>query len=158
MKISKKGASVPSITYDEALDVALCYGWIDGQKKTLGEQHYIQKFTPRRKNSMWSKRNVDKVDALINAGRMKPSGQAEIIVAQADGRWQNAYSSSSTAQVPVAFQVALDGNDKARRFFDALNKTQRYSFLWRIMTTKRFETRKRKIAQFVDLLAEGKTL
>lgn len=158
VQIAKKNSNIPSVTYDEALDIALCFGWIDGQRKSYDERHFVQRFTPRRKKSLWSKRNVDKVAKLTEAGRMQQSGQVEIDTAKADGRWDRAYSSASVMEVPLDFQTALEVNEKARKFFDALNKTQRYSFLWRIETTKRPETRKRKIGQFVDLLAEHKTL
>lgn len=158
LKISKKNAEKPTVTYDQALDIALCFGWIDGQRKAFDEQHFIQRFTPRRKNSLWSKRNVDKIAALTEAERMRPAGQAEVNAAKADGRWDRAYSSASTMEMPSDFAEALHRNEEANKFFDALNKTQRYAFLWRIETTKRPETRKRKIDQFVDLLAEHKTL
>ncbi|WYZ44555.1 hypothetical protein EsH8_VII_000991 [Colletotrichum jinshuiense] len=158
LQISKKNSGIPTVSYDEALDVALCYGWIDGQRKTHDEQYFIQRFTPRRKNSLWSKRNVGKVAALIEQKRMTPPGQAEIDAAKADGRWDRAYSSASTMEVPLDFQQALAGNPKASKFFEALNKTQRYAFLWRIETTKRPETRKRKIGEYVDLLAQHKPL
>jgi uncharacterized protein YdeI (YjbR/CyaY-like superfamily) len=158
LKISKKGAGVPSVTYDEAINGAICFGWIDGQRKSHDEQHFLQKFTPRRKNSMWSKRNVDKVEVLTKAGRIRGPGQAEIDAAKADGRWEKAYSSSSTMQVADDFQAALDRNQKARAFFEALNRTQRYSFLWRIETAKRSETRRRRIEQYIDLLKQHKTL
>lgn len=158
LKISKKGSGIASVTYDEALDTALCFGWIDGQKKTHDAHHFIQRFTPRRKKSMWSQRNVDKVAVLIEAGRMRQAGHAEIEAAKADGRWAKAYSSSSVMEVPADFQAALDGNRKARTFFEGLGKTKRYSFLWRLATTKREETRRKKIEQFVQLLGEGKTL
>lgn len=158
LKISKKGSGIASVTYDEALDAALCFGWIDGHRKSHDEQHFIQRFTPRRKNSLWSRRNVDKVATLAESGRMRSPGQAEVDAAKADGRWERAYAGSSSIQVPSDFQTALDGNKSARTFFDALGKTQRYSFLWRIETTKRPETRQRKILQFVELLAACKTL
>lgn len=158
MKISKKGSSVTSVSYDEALDVALCFGWIDGQKKSYDDQYFLQKFTPRRKGSVWSKRNVEKVTSLIESGLMRPSGQAKIDAAQADGRWQQAYAGSSTIGVPEDFQTALDHNTAARTFFESLNKRQRYSFLWRIETAKRAETRQRRIQQFVELLSDQKTL
>ncbi|KAK4099001.1 hypothetical protein N658DRAFT_202819 [Parathielavia hyrcaniae] len=158
LKISKKGSGVVSVTYEEALDVALCFGWIDGQRKSHDERHFIQRFTPRRKNSMWSKRNVDKVAVLIAAGRMRPTGQAEIDAAKADGRWEKAYSLSSMMEVPDDFQAALDRNKKARTFFESLGKTKRYSFLWRIAAAKREETRRRNIDKFVGILAERKTL
>ncbi|KAK4034446.1 hypothetical protein C8A01DRAFT_49158 [Parachaetomium inaequale] len=158
LKISKKGSSVASVTYEEALDTALCFGWIDGQKKGHDADHFIQRFTPRRKRSMWSKRNVAKVAVLIEAGRMRQAGQAEIDAAKADGRWEKAYSSPSVMEVPDDFQAALDRNKKAKTFFEGLGKTKRYAFLWRIATTKREETRQKKIGQFVGLLAEGKAL
>ena len=158
LKMSKKGAATPTLTYEQALDVALCYGWIDGQRKSHDDQHFLQRFTPRRKTSSWSKRNVDKVAVLIEAGRMQPAGQAEIDAAKADGRWSRAYAGSSMIQVPEDFRTALARDKKASKFFDALNKTQRYAFLWRIETAKRPETRQRRIVQFVELLAEHKTL
>ena len=158
LKMSKKASGIASVTYDEALDSALCWGWIDGQRKTHDENHYVQRFTPRRKNSMWSQRNVAKVAVLIDAGRMRLPGHAEIDAAKADGRWARAYSSSSAIEVPPDFQAALDASTRAQTFFDGLGKTKRYAFLWRITTAKRDETRKKKIAQFVQLLAEGKTL
>jgi uncharacterized protein YdeI (YjbR/CyaY-like superfamily) len=158
LKISKKGAPTTSVTYAEALEVALCFGWIDGQKKSHDEHHFLQKFTPRRKRSMWSKRNVELVDGLVRAGRMRPSGQAEVDAARADGRWEQAYASSSTIEVPDDFRKALSKSPAAESFFATLSKSQRYSFLWRIQTAKRAETRERRIREYVDLLAEKKTL
>ncbi|KAK3368773.1 bacteriocin-protection, YdeI or OmpD-associated-domain-containing protein [Podospora didyma] len=158
LKLSKKASGIVSVTYDEAIDAALCFGWIDGQRKSHDEQHFLQRFTPRRGGSMWSKRNVEKVGVLIEAGRMRPPGQAEINAAKADGRWDRAYSSSSVMQVPADFQKALDKNKKAGAYFDTLNKSKRYSFLWRIETAKRAETRQRRIDQFIGLLAKHKTL
>jgi len=158
LKISKKGSGIVSVSYDEALDAALCFGWIDGQKKTHDAEHFIQRFTPRRKKSMWSQRNVAKVAVLIEAGRMRPAGQAEIDAAKEDGRWERAYAASSAIEVPADFQAALDGNRRARTFFEGLGKTKRYPFLFRVTTAKREETRKRNIERFVELLAEGKTL
>ncbi|KAK4140939.1 uncharacterized protein C8A04DRAFT_39474 [Dichotomopilus funicola] len=158
LKISKKSSGIASVTYDEALDTALCYGWIDGQKKGLDADHFVQRFTPRRKNSLWSKRNVGKVAVLIDAGRMRESGQAEIDAAKADGRWEKAYAPPSTMEVPPDFQAALNRSKKAKTFFEGLGKSKRYAFLWRIETVKREETRKKKVEQFVALLAEGKTL
>ncbi|KAK4243474.1 bacteriocin-protection, YdeI or OmpD-associated-domain-containing protein [Corynascus novoguineensis] len=158
LKISKKGSSVVSVTYEEALDTALCFGWIDGQKKSHDADHYIQRFTPRRKGSVWSQRNVAKVAVLIEAGRMRGAGLAEVEAAKADGRWEKAYASSSAIQVPDDFQAALDRNPKAKTFFEGLGKTKRYPFLWRITTAKREETRKKKIEQFITILARGETL
>ncbi|KAH6635993.1 hypothetical protein F5144DRAFT_591292 [Chaetomium tenue] len=158
LKISKKGSAIASVTYDEALDTALCFGWIDGQKKSHDVDHFLQRFTPRRKRSMWSQRNCAKVAVLVETGRMRPAGQAEIDAAKADGRWEKAYFSSSLMEVPDDFQAALGRNKKAKTFFEGLGKTKRYAFLWRIATVKREETRKKKIEQFVGLLSEGKTL
>lgn len=158
LKISKKGSGVASVTYDEALDTALCFGWIDGQRKSHDTGHFLQRFTPRRKKSIWSKRNVDKVGELIAAGRMRDAGQLEIDAAKADGRWEKAYSSASVIQVPADFQAALDRNKKAKTFFEGLGKTKRYPFLWRIETAKRDDTRRKRIEQFVELLAKGQTL
>ncbi|KAM0284877.1 hypothetical protein ACHAQH_001798 [Verticillium albo-atrum] len=158
LQIAKKTAPVPTVTYDQALDAALCYGWIDGQRKTHDDEHFLQRFTPRRKKSMWSKRNVDKVAVLTEEGRMREPGQVEIDAAKADGRWERAYAGASNIQVPADFQVALDKNKEARSFFEALKKTQRYQFLWRIETTRRPETRRRKIDEYVALLADHKPL
>ncbi|SCV41812.1 uncharacterized protein FFB14_07558 [Fusarium fujikuroi] len=158
LKIAKKTSPIPSITYDQALDTALCYGWIDGQRKSHDASHFIQRFTPRRKKSLWSQRNVNKVADLIAAGRMTPAGQAEVDAAMEDGRWEKAYSSSSNAIVPEDFQNALEGNEAAGEFWAGLNRTKRYSFLWRLETAKRPETRRKRIEQFVELLAAGKTV
>lgn len=158
LKISKKGSATASVSYDEALDAALCFGWIDGQRKSHDDQHFLQRFTPRRKNSLWSQRNVAKVGVLIESGRVRAPGHAEIDAAKADGRWQRAYASSSNVQVPDDFRAALDASRAARTFFDSLGRSQRYSFLWRIETAKRPDTRSRRVAQFVQLLAEQKTL
>lgn len=158
VKIGKKNSGIASISYDEVIDAGLCFGWIDGQRKSHDEQYFLQRFTPRRKNSMWSKRNVDKVEVLTQAGRMRPAGQAEVDAARTDGRWARAYASSSNIEIPADFQEALEGSEVARNFFETLNKTQRYSFLWRIETARRPETRQRRIRQFVDLLAERKTI
>jgi len=158
LKIAKKGCAVPSVSYDEAVDTALCYGWIDGQRKAHDETHFLQRFTPRRKASVWSKRNVEKVAALVAVGRMRPAGQAEVEAAKADGRWEKAYAGSSSIEVPDDFQAALDRNKRAKKFFDGLGRTKRFSFLWRIGTAKRAETRKKRIDEYVTLLAQQKTL
>ncbi|KAF5685662.1 hypothetical protein FDENT_6133 [Fusarium denticulatum] len=158
LKIAKKNSPIPSITYDQALDTALCYGWIDGQRKSLDATHFIQRFTPRRKKSLWSQRNVTKVAVLTEAGRMTPAGQAEVDAAREDGRWEKAYSSSSSAIVPEDFGNAIEENEAAGEFWRGLNKTKRYGFLWRLETAKRPETRRKRIEQFVDLLAAGKTV
>ncbi|KAK4206483.1 bacteriocin-protection, YdeI or OmpD-associated-domain-containing protein [Rhypophila decipiens] len=158
LKISKKASGISSVTYEEALNTALCYGWIDGQKKSHDASHFLQKFTPRRKNSTWSKRNVGKIAELITAGRMQPGGLKEVDAAKADGRWERAYSSPSNIQVPEGFQAALEGNKEAKSFFEGLNKSKRYMILLRIEMVKRAETRRRKIEEFVGMLADHKTL
>ncbi|KAK4649988.1 hypothetical protein QC762_703410 [Podospora pseudocomata] len=158
LKISKKNSNIPSISYDEAIDCALCYGWIDGQRKALDSLYFLQRFTPRRKNSMWSKRNVQKVAALTLAGRMEEAGLAEVKRAQEDGRWDRAYDGASMMEMPEDFGAALAGNDKAKGFWEGLGKTKRYTFLMKLVTTKRAETRTKKIGEFVALLEEGKTL
>ncbi|KAM7196583.1 Bacteriocin-protection, YdeI or OmpD-Associated domain containing protein [Rhypophila sp. PSN 637] len=158
LKISKKASGIASVTYDEALNTALCYGWIDGQKKSHDGSHFLQRFTPRRKNSTWSKRNVGKIAELIQAGRMQPGGLREVDAAKADGRWERAYSSPSNITVPEDFQAALEGNKEAKRFFEGLNKSKRYMILLRIEMVKRPETRRRKIEEFVSMLADQKTL
>ncbi|CAG7565818.1 unnamed protein product [Fusarium equiseti] len=158
LKIAKKSSPTPSITYDQALDLALCHGWIDGQRKALDATHFIQRFTPRRKGSLWSQRNVKKVATLIEEGKMTSAGLAEVEKAKEDGRWERAYSSSSNAAVPPDFQKALDENQAAGAFFEGLGKTKRYAFIQRLETAKRPETRSKRIDQFIDLLASGKTL
>jgi uncharacterized protein YdeI (YjbR/CyaY-like superfamily) len=158
LRLSKKNSGLASVTYDEALNAALCYGWIDGQKKSYDDKCFLQRFTPRRKASIWSKRNVNKVAELIASGRMRPPGQTEIDAAKADGRWERAYSGSSTAEVPPDFQAAMDADGHAAEFFKAINRSQRYSFLFRLETAKRPDTRQKRIEQFVKLLADEKCL
>ena len=158
LKFAKKDTGIQSVVYAEALDVALCHGWIDGQAKRLDEEHYLQRFTPRRRRSRWSKRNRSKAEKLISEGRMRPAGLAEVERARADGRWDEAYDSPTTATVPDDFAAALAARPEARAFFDSLGNTKRYSFLYRVNDAKRPETRAKRIAEYVDLLAEGKTL
>ncbi len=156
LKIGKKASGLPSVTYAEALDSALCYGWIDGQKRSYDEQYFLQKFTPRRAKSIWSKVNVDKVATLAEAGRMKPAGLAAIAAAKADGRWDQAYDSSRTSTVPADFQEALNGHPKARDFFATLNKTNVYAVLWRVQTATTPEARRKRIDKLIMMLDEGK--
>jgi uncharacterized protein YdeI (YjbR/CyaY-like superfamily) len=156
LKIAKKSSGVPSMSYMEALDVALCYGWIDGQGKLYNEAYYLRKFTPRRPKSMWSKVNVKKVEALIEAGRMRQPGLKEIEAAKADGRWDVAYESQKNATVPQDFTAALDQNERAKSFFESLNKTSRYAFIWRITTAKNQEQRRSRIQKCVAMLQEEK--
>jgi uncharacterized protein YdeI (YjbR/CyaY-like superfamily) len=158
LRIAKKGADAPSVTYAEAVEIALCWGWIDGQKKGLDDQHFLQRFTPRRARSIWSKINVDKVAALVEAGRMQPAGQAQVDAAKADGRWAKAYDGARTSRVPDDLQAALDANDAARAFFATINAGNRYAVLWRVQTAVKPETRARRIAQLVDMLARGEVV
>ena len=158
LKIAKKAAGIATVTYLEALDVALCYGWIDGQKGSFDEQYFLQKFTPRRPKSIWSKINVEKVEGLIASGEMKPAGLKAVEAAKQDGRWDAAYSSQKNIVVPPDFQSALEKNKKAKAFFETLTGSRRYSFLFRIETAKKAETREKRIRQFVEMLAKGETL
>ncbi|UKZ76783.1 hypothetical protein TrVFT333_004493 [Trichoderma virens FT-333] len=160
LRFSKKSiiAKVPSISYLEAVDTSLCHGWIDGQRKRLDENFFLQRFTPRRPRSLWSRRNVQRVEMLTAEGRMKPAGIAAVDAAKEDGRWEKAYAGPATMEVPEDFEDALAENEMAKMTFHGLSKSQRYSFLWRIHTAKKIETRERRIREFVDLLAEGKGL
>ena len=158
LKISKRGATEPSMTYDEALDIALCYGWIDGQKATFDDEYWLQRFTPRRPGSKWSQRNRSKATDLIAQGRMQPAGLSAVEAAKADGRWDAAYASPSTATVPDDLQRALETNPAARAFFETLDRQNRYAILYRIQDAKKPETRAQRITKFVALLAEGKKL
>lgn len=158
MKIAKKGAPEASVQYPEALDAALCFGWIDGQKKSLDEQYWLQKFTPRAKRSIWSKVNRDKVAALIEAGRMQPAGLAEIERAKADGRWEAAYDAWSSAEVPADLAAALAASAKAAATFAKLNSHNRYAILFRTHQAKRADTRARRIADFVAMLERDQVI
>ena len=158
LKFAKKASGLRSVVYAEALEIALCHGWIDGQTKRLDDDHYLQRFTPRRPRSKWSKRNRGKAERLIAEGRMRPAGLQEVERARSDGRWVEAYDSSTTETVPEDFQRALDAEPAAGDFFASLGPTKRYSFLYRIEDAKRPETRAKRVAEYVELLAEGKTL
>ena len=158
LKIAKKGSDVASVDYPQALEVALCYGWIDGQKKGLDETHWLQRFTPRRVRSIWSKVNRAKAEALVEAGEMQPAGLAEMERAKADGRWAAAYDGQRTSAVPDDLAAALAGNAVAGEFFATLDSTNRYAILHRLQTAKKPETRARRLAQFVEMLGERRTL
>lgn len=158
LKIAKRCADEASVTYLEAVEIALCWGWIDGQKKGLDEQHFLQRFTPRRARSVWSKVNVDKVAALIQAGRMQAPGLAQVEAAKADGRWARAYDGARTSTVPEDLIAAFDAAPAAKSFFSTLNASNRYAILWRIQTAVKAETRARRIAQLVEMLARGETV
>jgi uncharacterized protein YdeI (YjbR/CyaY-like superfamily) len=157
LQIAKKATGIPTVTYAEAVEVALCYGWIDGQKASHDADYFLQRFTPRRPRSKWSKINVDKVAELAKAGRMRPAGVAEVEAAKADGRWEAAYGSMATIAVPDDLQAALDANPAARDFFATISRTNRYAVLYRIHDAKRPETRAKRIAMIVEMLAEGRT-
>ncbi len=158
LRIAKRGADQPTVSYAEALESALCHGWIDGQKKAASEHYWLQRFTPRTARSIWSQVNKAKAEALIAAGRMQPAGLREVERARRDGRWDRAYASASKATVPDDLQQALDANPTANAFFATLNSQNRYAILFRIQNVKKAETRARKIAQYVDMLARGETL
>jgi uncharacterized protein YdeI (YjbR/CyaY-like superfamily) len=158
LRLAKAAAELQSINHAEALDVALCYGWIDGQAKSYDSDSWVQKFTPRGKRSVWSKRNQENVQRLIASGDMRPAGLAAIETAKADGRWQRAYDSPSNATVPEDFQAELDRNRKAKRFFETLKANNRYAILHRIQTAVKPETRARRIAQFIAMLERNETI
>ena len=145
------------MTHPEALEEALCYGWIDGQRAPHDDTYFLQRFTPRRPRSKWSQINRDKATKLIEEGRMKPAGLAEVEAARLDGRWDAAYPPQSSLDVPEDFQRALDESPAAKEFFATLRGVRRYSFIYRITDAKRPETRARRIREFVAMLAEGRT-
>jgi uncharacterized protein YdeI (YjbR/CyaY-like superfamily) len=152
LRLAKKGAGLQSVTYAEALEVALCHGWIDGQKKAYDDSSWLQKFTPRGPSSIWSKVNREKAEALIRDGRMKPAGLQAMERAKSNGRWDAAYDSAGAATVPDDLQAALDRNPKAKAFFATLTGNNRYAILFRTQTAKKAETRARRIQQFVEML------
>ena len=158
MRIAKKNGGLTSVSYAEALDVALCHGWIDGQKRPLDEASWLQRFTPRGPRSMWSTINKAKVKTLIESGRMRPSGLAAIESAKADGRWDAAYGPSSTAEVPPELQAALDRSPKAKAFFETLRGANRYALIYRVHTAKKPETKAKRVADFIARLERGETI
>lgn len=158
LKIAKKDQGVVSVSYPEALDVALCHGWIDGLKRSCDAQYFLQRFTPRRPRSVWSKINIGKVEALIAAGRMRAGGMREVEAAQADGRWQAAYDSARNIEVPDDLAAAFKKNAKARKFFEQIDRTNRYAVLWRIQTAKKPETRAARIEKLVAMLERGEKI
>ena len=158
LMITKQGKGPPSVTYAEALDLALAWGWIDGHKRAHDERAWLQRFTPRRPRSTWSKINRDKAEALIRAGKMQPPGLREVERAKQDGRWAAAYDSARTSQVPDDLARALAGNKAAAVFFETLDGANRYAILYRVQTAKKPETRAARIARFVAMLANHETL
>ena len=158
LKLAKKDSGIASVTYDEALEAALCYGWIDGQKKGFDDKYWLQKFTPRGPKSIWSKINTVKAEKLIASGEMKPAGLKAIELAKQDGRWEAAYESQKNISVPEDFESELNQNKKAKAFFATLNSVNRYAILFRIQTAKKAEARVRRIQQFVEMLERGEKL
>ena len=158
LKIAKKNSRLKSVSYDEALETALCYGWIDGQKQADDESFWLQKFTPRGAKSAWSKINRTKVEQLIERGLVKPAGLQVVASAKQDGRWDGAYDSARRASVPKDFQLALNRNAQAKAFFETLKGANRYAILYRIQTAKKAETRAKRIQQFIEMLEKNKTI
>lgn len=158
VKIAKKDSGVPSVHYPEVLDTAICFGWIDAVRRPLDETYFLQRFTRRRPRSKWSQVNRTKAQALIAAGRMRPAGHAEVQAAQANGRWDAAYPPQSQVSVPEDFQKALDAEPAAGEFFATLKGQRRYAFLYRLHNVKTQSARDRRIASYIELLREGKTL
>jgi uncharacterized protein YdeI (YjbR/CyaY-like superfamily) len=158
VKLAKKGSGLESISRADALEVALCYGWIDGQADSFDDDHWLQRFTPRTPRSKWSRINREKAMELIETGAMKPAGLREVERAKADGRWAAAYEPPSTAAIPDDLQGELAKSDRAREFFDTLDSRNRYAILHRIQDAKRPETRARRIAKYVAMLNDGKKI
>jgi uncharacterized protein YdeI (YjbR/CyaY-like superfamily) len=158
LRLAKKGASLRSLTYGEALEVALCYGWIDGQKRGESEQAWLQRFLARSPNSVWSKINREKAVALIASGRMKAAGFEAVEAAKKAGRWDAAYDSPKAATVPEDFRAALSARQQARAFFQSLDAANRYAMLFRIQTVKKVETRARKIREFIEMLERNEKI
>ena len=158
LKLAKKGSGIDTVTYAEAVEVALCYGWIDGQVRKFDESYWLQRFTPRRTRSKWSKINRQRAIELIEKGEMKPAGLREVERARADGRWDAAYDAQSTAQVPEDLRRELEKDEAAREFFARLNSANRYAILYQIQDAKKPETRARRIAKYVAMLSEGKKI
>ena len=158
LKIGKKGSPEPSVTYAEALDVALCWGWIDGLKKSFDSAAFLQRFTPRQPKSIWSQVNRDHVARLVSAGRMTPHGQRHVDAAKADGRWDAAYASGSAMTMPEDLLAAINANPLAAQTFAGLNKTNRYALAFRVQGVKTAATRAKKIASYVEMLARGETI
>ena len=158
LKLAKKGTGITSVSYAEAVESALCYGWIDGQSASFDAQYWLQKFTPRRPKSIWSKVNRDKATALLAEGRMQPAGIRQMELAKADGRWDAAYDGQSTMTVPDDLQSELDKNQQAQDFFNTLDSRNRYAILFRIQTAKKPETRSARIQKFIEMLSKNEKI
>jgi uncharacterized protein YdeI (YjbR/CyaY-like superfamily) len=158
LKLAKKGVEPPSVTYAEALELALCFGWIDSQKRGHDDRHFLQRFTPRRPRGRWSKINREKAEALIASGAMRPTGLAEVAAAKGDGRWEAAYAGARTIEVPDDLRRELDASPAARESFEALDGANRYAILYRLEEAKRPETRRRRLQKFVTMLERGEKI
>jgi uncharacterized protein YdeI (YjbR/CyaY-like superfamily) len=158
VEIAKKGTGIDSVRYPEVLEIVLCFGWIDGRREALDEQRYLQRFTPRRRRSRWSKINRDAAERLIAEGRMRPAGLAEVERARADGRWEAAYEGQSRITIPDDLARELDARPDAKAFFEGLSSQNRYAILYRLQEAKRPETRARRLAKFVAMLEAGETI
>jgi uncharacterized protein YdeI (YjbR/CyaY-like superfamily) len=158
LKIAKKGAPEPSVTYAEALELALCFGWIDSQKRGHDDTHFLQRFTPRRPRGRWSKINREKAEALEAAGALRPAGAAEVAAAKADGRWEAAYEGQRTAGIPEDLDRELAANPAAAAFFADLDSANRYAITYRLAEAKKPETRARRLAKFVAMLERGEKI
>jgi uncharacterized protein YdeI (YjbR/CyaY-like superfamily) len=155
LRFYKKASGIQTIVYEEALEEALCYGWIDGQLKTFDADSYVQRFTPRRARSLWSKRNVNKVTLLEQQGKMKPSGQKVVEAAKVDGRWEKAYDPFSEIIIPEDFLKQLKKDRNAYSFYESLNKTNKYAISWRLQTAKRPETKVKRMQEILEMLSRG---
>lgn len=158
LKIAKKGSGVESVTYAEALELALCFGWIDSQKRGFDEKHFLQRFTPRRPRGRWSKINREKAEALLAEGSVRPAGMAEVEAAKADGRWEAAYAGQRTAKIPEDLQHELDASPAAAQFFAGLDSANRYAIVYRLNDAKKPETRERRLRKFVAMLERGEKI
>lgn len=158
LKVAKKGTEPPTVKMPEAVDLALCFGWIDGQRRALDDRHFLQRFTPRRRRSVWSQKNVERVGELEAEGRIRDRGRVEIDAAKADGRWEAAYPRQSDAAPPPDLLAALDADPAVRAAFDALSSQNRFAIIYRVLDAKRPETRARRIETFVDMVRRGETL
>lgn len=158
LKIAKKDSGIATVTYAGALDVALCHGWIDGQKRGFDAAYFLQRFTPRRPKGLWSKINIGHAERLIAAGRMRDGGLREIEAAKADGRWEAAYDGARNMETPPELAAALAKNRKARAFFETLDRTNRYAVCWRVQTAKKPDTKAKRVETLVAMLARGEKL
>jgi uncharacterized protein YdeI (YjbR/CyaY-like superfamily) len=158
IKMAKKGSGIDSVRYPEVLDTALCFGWIDGRRQALDERHFLQRFTPRRARSRWSRINRDKAELLLAAGRMRPAGLSEVQRARSDGRWEAAYDGQKAIAIPDDLQRELDARPEANAFFAGLTSQNRYAILYRLQDAKRPETRARRLEKFVAMLEAGEKI